>query len=172
GQVGVPPTLGRPRPRHPARPRGPGGDPEVPADGDRPPRVPPGRSGGVAHLPSPRTRRPPRGAPTRHAPAPAGARPDAGTHRRLGRRPRSPGPPRPPPPSVPQPGRGAGGILTEEALARVKPRWRTPLWGSYRGHRIATFPPPSGGGVILLEALGVLERLGPKGLERRHRAHL
>jgi gamma-glutamyltranspeptidase/glutathione hydrolase len=69
--------------------------------------------------------------------------------------------------SIAQTVRGAGGILTEEDLARVKPRWRTPLWGSYRGHRIATFPPPSGGGVIILESLGMLERLRPKGFERR-----
>ena len=63
--------------------------------------------------------------------------------------------------------RAGGGILTAEDLARVKPRWRTPLWGSYRGHRIAAFPPPSGGGVILLETLGILERLRPDGFERR-----
>ena len=69
--------------------------------------------------------------------------------------------------SIVQTVRGGGGILTEEDLARVKPRWRAPLWGSYRGHRIATFPPPSGGGVILLETLGVLERLRPNGFERR-----
>lgn len=68
--------------------------------------------------------------------------------------------------------RGAGGILTEEDLARVRPRWRAPLWGSYRGHRIAAFPPPSGGGLILLEALGVLERLRPERLERRAPAEL
>jgi gamma-glutamyltranspeptidase/glutathione hydrolase len=74
--------------------------------------------------------------------------------------------------SIAQTVRGAGGILTEEDLARVRPRWRTPLWGSYRGHRIATFPPPSGGGVILLETLGVLERLRPKGFERRAPADL
>ncbi len=63
--------------------------------------------------------------------------------------------------------RGGGGILTEEDLARIRPRWRTPLWGSYRGHRIATFPPPSGGGVILLETLSLLERLRPQGYQRR-----
>jgi gamma-glutamyltranspeptidase/glutathione hydrolase len=63
--------------------------------------------------------------------------------------------------------RGAGGIVSEEDLARIRARWRTPLWGTYRGHRIATSPPPSGGGVILLETLGVLERLRPTGFERR-----
>jgi gamma-glutamyltranspeptidase/glutathione hydrolase len=68
--------------------------------------------------------------------------------------------------------RAGGGILTAEDLARVKARWRTPLWGTYRGHRIAAFPPPSGGGVILLETLGVLERLRPDGFERRAPADL
>ena len=68
--------------------------------------------------------------------------------------------------------RAGGGILTAEDLVRVKPRWRTPLWGSYRGHRIATFPPPSGGGIILLETLGMLERLRPDGFERRAPADL
>jgi len=68
--------------------------------------------------------------------------------------------------------RAGGGILTAEDLARVKPRWRTPLWGSYRGHRIAAFPPPSGGGVILLETLGMLEHLRPNGFERRAPADL
>ncbi len=67
---------------------------------------------------------------------------------------------------------GAGGIVSEGDLARIRPRWRTPLWGSYRGHRIATFPPPSGGGVILLETLGVLERLRPNGFQRRAPADL
>jgi gamma-glutamyltranspeptidase/glutathione hydrolase len=74
--------------------------------------------------------------------------------------------------SIVQTVRAGGGILSEEDLARIRPRWRTPLWGSYRGHRIATFPPPSGGGVILLETLGVLERLRPKGFERRAPADL
>jgi len=63
--------------------------------------------------------------------------------------------------------RAGGGILSLEDLARIRPRWRAPLWGSYRGHRIAAFPPPSGGGFILLETLGILERARPQGFERR-----
>jgi gamma-glutamyltranspeptidase / glutathione hydrolase len=63
--------------------------------------------------------------------------------------------------------RGAGGILTVEDLARIQVRWRAPLWGTYRGHRIAEFPPPGGGGVIVLETLGLLERLRPERFERR-----
>ncbi|HZW89004.1 MAG TPA: gamma-glutamyltransferase family protein, partial [Myxococcaceae bacterium] len=69
--------------------------------------------------------------------------------------------------SIVQTVRTAGGILTAEDLVKVQPRWRAPLWGSYRGHRIATFPPPSGGGFILLETLGTLEQLRPKAFERR-----
>jgi gamma-glutamyltranspeptidase / glutathione hydrolase len=74
--------------------------------------------------------------------------------------------------SIAQTVRGAGGILTEEDLARVKTRWRTPLLGSYRGHRIATFPPPSGGGFILLETLATIETLRPAAFERRAPADL
>ena len=42
---------------------------------------------------------------------------------------------------------------------------RDPVIGSYRGHRIYTFPPPSSGGVALVEALNVLEgfELAPLG---------
>lgn len=54
--------------------------------------------------------------------------------------------------------REAGGVLGREDLAAYRPRLREPLVGHYRGHRILTFPPPSGGGVPLLQMLGMLER--------------
>jgi gamma-glutamyltranspeptidase/glutathione hydrolase len=63
--------------------------------------------------------------------------------------------------------RGAGGVLALEDLGQIGVRWRTPLVGSYRGYRVATFPPPSAGGVAILEVLGVLERLRPNGYTRR-----
>jgi gamma-glutamyltranspeptidase / glutathione hydrolase len=63
--------------------------------------------------------------------------------------------------------KGGGGILTGDDLLRVRPRWRAPLRGSYRGHAIVAFPPPSGGGIILLETLGTLEKLRPERFERR-----
>lgn len=56
-----------------------------------------------------------------------------------------------------------GGVLTEADLAAFRTRWRAPLEGSYRGHRILTMPPPSGGGLTLLQVLGVLEAKGLKG---------
>jgi gamma-glutamyltranspeptidase/glutathione hydrolase len=56
-----------------------------------------------------------------------------------------------------------GGVLTEADLAAYATRWRAPLVGSYRGHRIVTMPPPSGGGLTLLQTLAVLEARGPSG---------
>ena len=35
---------------------------------------------------------------------------------------------------------------------------RTPIYGHYRGRTIVAFPPPSSGGVVLLQALAMLER--------------
>jgi gamma-glutamyltranspeptidase/glutathione hydrolase len=60
-----------------------------------------------------------------------------------------------------------GGEVTVEDLKAYKTRDREPLWGSYRGHRIATMPPPSAGGLAVLAVLGVLERVGPLGLASR-----
>jgi len=53
--------------------------------------------------------------------------------------------------------RAAGGILTLEDLATYSPKDRAPLVGTYRGWRVVTMPPPSSGGAVLLQVLGVLE---------------
>ena len=50
----------------------------------------------------------------------------------------------------------SGGLLSAEDLAAAAPDDTEPLWGSYRGHRIATNRPP-GGGVMVLEMLNILE---------------
>lgn len=57
-----------------------------------------------------------------------------------------------------------GGILTTEDLARFRIVRREPLVGSYRGHRIATMPPPSAGGLTLLQVLGMIELKEPANL--------
>lgn len=49
-----------------------------------------------------------------------------------------------------------GGLLTLDDLRTYRTTRVDPLWGSYRGHRIATNRPP-GGGVMLVEMLHVLE---------------
>jgi len=51
----------------------------------------------------------------------------------------------------------AGGGMTVEDLEGYKPVWRTPVTGSYRGYDIASMPPPSSGGVHIVEILNMLE---------------
>jgi gamma-glutamyltranspeptidase/glutathione hydrolase len=50
-----------------------------------------------------------------------------------------------------------GGIVTLEDLRTYEPTIRKPLRGSYRGYEILTMPPPSSGGIALLEMLNMLE---------------
>ena len=50
-----------------------------------------------------------------------------------------------------------GGLITHEDLRAYTARRREPLRGSYRGYEVLTVPPPSSGGVALLEMLNVLE---------------
>lgn len=50
------------------------------------------------------------------------------------------------------------GTLTLADLAAYKPAERTPLRGTYRGHEIVTMPPPSSGGIALLQMLAMLEQ--------------
>jgi gamma-glutamyltranspeptidase/glutathione hydrolase len=51
----------------------------------------------------------------------------------------------------------AGGILTAADLAAYRPVVREPLAGRFRGFEVLAFPPPSSGGVTLIEILNVLE---------------
>ncbi|HXW25816.1 MAG TPA: gamma-glutamyltransferase, partial [Xanthobacteraceae bacterium] len=54
--------------------------------------------------------------------------------------------------------RAAGGLMTLDDLAAYRPAIRTPVRGTYRGYDIVSMPPPSSGGVHLIEMLNVLER--------------
>ncbi len=49
-----------------------------------------------------------------------------------------------------------GGLLDARDLALCGAEESRPLWGSYRGYRVATVPPP-GGGLQLIEMLNILE---------------
>lgn len=53
--------------------------------------------------------------------------------------------------------RANGGLLRYEDLDAYRAIEREPLLGSYRGHRIATMPPASGGGLGILATLNLLE---------------
>jgi gamma-glutamyltranspeptidase / glutathione hydrolase len=59
--------------------------------------------------------------------------------------------------------RANGGLLTEADLVTCAPEDIAPLWGTYRGHRIATNNPP-GGGIMLLEMLNILEQFDLRAL--------
>lgn len=65
------------------------------------------------------------------------------------------------------------GIIGLKDLSDYQSVFRTPLEGSYRGYKIITAAPPSGGGVILLQILGMIEpfdlkKLGFHSLESVH----
>jgi gamma-glutamyltranspeptidase/glutathione hydrolase len=51
----------------------------------------------------------------------------------------------------------SGGLVTLEDLAAYEPRIREPVSGVYRGLEIHSFPPPSSGGVALIQTLNILE---------------
>jgi gamma-glutamyltranspeptidase/glutathione hydrolase len=55
----------------------------------------------------------------------------------------------------------AGGVMTAEDLASYAPVERAALETKHRGLRVLTMPPPSSGGVALVETLGILEARYP-----------
>jgi len=50
-----------------------------------------------------------------------------------------------------------GGLITQQDLAQYQVKQREPLRGTYRGYEIISAPPPSSGGVVLLEVLNMVE---------------
>ena len=53
--------------------------------------------------------------------------------------------------------RAHSGVMDEEDLANYRVRWDEPLVGSFRGKQLLTMPPPSSGGVLLLQVLAILD---------------
>jgi gamma-glutamyltranspeptidase/glutathione hydrolase len=51
-----------------------------------------------------------------------------------------------------------GGIITAQDLANYEVKEREPVHGTYRGYDIYSAPPPSSGGVALVEILNILEK--------------
>lgn len=50
-----------------------------------------------------------------------------------------------------------GGLITAQDLAHYTVRERTPVRGTYRGLEVISAPPPSSGGIALIETLNILE---------------
>jgi gamma-glutamyltranspeptidase/glutathione hydrolase len=53
--------------------------------------------------------------------------------------------------------RAAGGIMTREDLTRYRAIERPVVRGTYRGYEIASMPPPSSGGIHVIQILNLLE---------------
>lgn len=49
-----------------------------------------------------------------------------------------------------------GGVITQQDLDGYVVRWRRPLMGEYKGYQIVAMPPPSSGGVHVVEILQIL----------------
>ena len=66
------------------------------------------------------------------------------------------------------------GLITLEDLADYRPRKREPVRGSYRGYEVYSMPPPSSGGVALVEMLNILQGydLDAMGLHSARSLHL
>jgi gamma-glutamyltranspeptidase/glutathione hydrolase len=67
-----------------------------------------------------------------------------------------------------------GGLITAEDLAEYEVKERQPIKGTYRGYEIISAPPPSSGGITMMEALNILEgyNLGKMGSRSADAIHL
>jgi len=66
-----------------------------------------------------------------------------------------------------------GGIMSVKDLGNYTVKFREPVRGTYRGYEIVTMPPPSSGGLTLLQMLKILEgfdikNMGPYAPETMH----
>ena len=65
-----------------------------------------------------------------------------------------------------------GGLITTEDLRRYRPVERAPIRGTYRGFDIVGMPPPSSGGIAVVEMLNILEGYDLAKIERRSSAQV
>jgi gamma-glutamyltranspeptidase / glutathione hydrolase len=66
-----------------------------------------------------------------------------------------------------------GGLITAQDLAEYEVKERQPIRGTYHGHEIISAPPPSSGGVTMLESLNILEgydlrKMGSRSADSMH----
>ena len=67
-----------------------------------------------------------------------------------------------------------GGLVGHDDLQAYRSVWRQPVRGTYRGHEIYSMPPPSSGGVLLVQLLNMLEThdVATMGAENPKTVHL
>ncbi|MBI5915719.1 MAG: gamma-glutamyltransferase [Bacteroidetes bacterium] len=67
-----------------------------------------------------------------------------------------------------------GGLITLEDLKNYEARWRTPIIGRYKNYRVISMPPPSSGGIVLMQLLTMLEKfpLGSYGFQSAKSVHV
>jgi gamma-glutamyltranspeptidase/glutathione hydrolase len=65
-----------------------------------------------------------------------------------------------------------GGLITAPDFASYTVELREPIETTYRGYRVVSFPPPSSGGVHVLEMLNILEQFDLKKMDETTRLHL
>lgn len=66
-----------------------------------------------------------------------------------------------------------GGLVTEQDLRDYEVKEREPIHGTYRGYDIYSAPPPSSGGIAIMEILNILEgwdlsKMGPRSAQSIH----
>jgi gamma-glutamyltranspeptidase/glutathione hydrolase len=59
-----------------------------------------------------------------------------------------------------------GGIITRADLAAYEAKERAPIRGTFRGYEIISMPPPSSGGIALVQSLNILENFDLKSMGR------
>ena len=68
--------------------------------------------------------------------------------------------------------RNNNGLITMQDLAGYQAKERTPVRGMYRGYEIISMPPPTSGGVALIEMLNILEGYDLKSLGHNSAAYV
>ncbi|MBX2926621.1 MAG: gamma-glutamyltransferase [Saprospiraceae bacterium] len=66
------------------------------------------------------------------------------------------------------------GIITHEDLKNYRPQWRKPVAGQYKGYRVISMPPPSSGGIALLQMLKMVAPydMAQYGIHSKEAVHL
>ena len=65
-----------------------------------------------------------------------------------------------------------GGIISEKDLEQYQPVWRNPLISSYKDIKIVTMPPPSSGGIHVIQMLNILENFNLRKLGHNSKEYI